>query len=359
MDFLGQQVLWGVHWWQLGLALLLIFLGFLSKKVIRSLFGGYFKSRASSTDVQWDDDVVELAAAPLAAVAQILLWYASASLINLPVEPTNVRLIVFQGLEVAIAIAVIWLFFRLLDVAALALNRHSDTTDSKLDDQLVPLLRKTLKVFVTVVVGVMVIQNLGYSVTSIIASLGIGGLALALAAKDAVANFFGSIIVFTDQPFHVGDWIEIDGLEGTVEEVGFRTTLVRTFDRSLATIPNQTFTSNTIINHSRRPMRRIKMTIGLSYESTPDELVNFKNAVRQIIESNSAFDEGYHVYFDNFGDSSLDVLVYCFVKTSAYAEYMAAKEDLMLQIMRIVEQHGLEIAFPSRTVYLREENVEG
>ena len=117
----------------------------------------------------------------------------------------------------------------------------------------------------------MVVQNLGYSVTSLIASLGVGGLALALAAKDTVANMFGSVVVFTDRPFQVGDWVEFAGIEGTVEEVGFRTTQLRRFDQSTVAVPNAMFSSTPIVNHSRRPLRRISMTVGVSYETSAEK----------------------------------------------------------------------------------------
>ena len=352
MDFVQHEILWGAESWRFGAALVLIFAGFLSRRILVSLFNGILKKQAGSTSVRWDDDLVELVAGPAALVVQIGIWYAAARILELPTEPANIRLIVFQGLRIALAVGVTWLFYRLLDVAALALSRASDGTDSKLDDQLVPLLRKTLKVFVSVIIAVMVIQNLGYSVTSIIASLGIGGLALALAAKDAVANIFGSLIVFTDQPFHVGDWIEVNDVSGVVEEVGFRTTIVRTFEKSVANVPNQTFTSSTIVNHSRRPVRRIKMVIGLTYDATPDQLDTFCQSVKELIAGNSRFDESCYFYFDSFGDSSLNVLVQCFVKTTDYVEYMTAKEKLMLDIMRIVERQGLEIAFPTQTLHV-------
>lgn len=356
MDFITQDILWGVHVWQLFAAMLLIFTGFLMKKVITSLFGGLLKDRASKTQARWDDDLVSKVAGPLALVVQIVLWYAAVAIVALPEEPVDVRTIVFQGLDVAVAIAIVWLLFRLIDVAALVMSRFSEDTESRLDDQLVPLLRKTLKIFVAFVIGVMIIQNLGYSVTSVIASLGIGGLALALAAKDAVANFFGSLVVFTDQPFHVGDWISIDDLEGVVEEVGFRTTLVRKFDKSLATVPNQIFTTSTIVNHSMREMRRIKLNIGLSYEASADEIVAFKERVSKIISGMPIIDPSFHVYFNSFSDSSLDLLIMCFARTTDYVAFMTAKEELMLHVMRLVDELDLEMAFPTSTVYFRDED---
>jgi MscS family membrane protein len=351
-----REILWGVPLWRFLAAVVIVFCGFLSRRLITFLFSSILKRRAKKTRIQWDDDALELLPAPLALVAQILLWYLACVLLGLPIEPVNIRKFVFQGLEVALAVGLTWFAFRLTDVLSRTLARAAAKTNTKLDDQLIPLLRKTLKVVLAVTVSVMVIQNLGYSVTSLLASLGVGGLALALAAKDTVANFFGSIIVFTDRPFQVGDWIEFSGIEGTVEEVGFRTTRVRRFDKSLVTVPNQAFSTSPITNHSRRPIRRIKLTVGLTYETSGDQMRSFLETVRDLVANHPDIDQTFHfVYFTDFGDSSLNLQVYCFTMSTVWKEHLAAREDLLLRIMDAVAEHGLEIAFPTRTVYLRDE----
>lgn len=356
-DWVNVEVLWGVAVWRLGLALLIIFLGFLSRRLVTALFEGSLRRRAERSRMQWDDDVIELMPKPLALVAQVLLWHLAAAVLLLPEEPINVRMGVFQGLEVALAVALVWVAFRMTDVAARAMQRAAEKTDTRLDDQAVPLLRKTLKVFLAVTVGVMVIQNLGYSVTSLIASLGIGGLALALAARDTVANFFGSVVIFTDAPFQIGDWVAFGDVEGTVEEVGFRTTRIRRFDKALVTVPNQTFTSTAITNYSNREQRRIKLTVGVSYETTPDQMRALLDALRALLRTHPGIDQRFHlVNFTDLGGSSLDVLVYCFTTTADWAEYLAIQEALLLRILEIVAEHGLEVAFPTRTVYLRDEH---
>ena len=353
---LGNDVLWGVEVWRLLLALVLVFLGMLSRRIVRWIFGGFLRRRVGQTRVQWDDDLVELVPRPLGLVLQVLLWFGVAFVLNLPEEPTNIRRFVINGLMAALAVACTWVGFRLLDVLARAAQRAATKTDTRLDDQLVPLLRKTLKVFLAVIVAVLVVDKMGYSVASLIASLGIGGLALALAAKDTVANFFGSVIVFTDQPFHVGDWVEFGGVEGVVEEVGMRTTRIRRFDKSLATVPNQTFTNSTIVNYSKRPMRRLRLIVGLSYETTPAQMQTFLESVRALLANTPALDsESSIVYFNEFADSSLNVFVQGFTLSTAYADFMETQEEILLEIMKLVEAQGLDIAFPTRTIYFRDE----
>ncbi len=354
--FFSQDILWGVPAWKLAAALLIIFLGFLSRRIISGLFNTIVKRRADQSRNQWDDDIAEFMPGPLALVAQILLWHVAVVFLQLPTEPINIRDYVINGLGVAVAASLAWVGFALIEVLSRGFERRADQTDSRIDDLIVPILRKSLKFFVGVVAAVWIIQNLGYSVTSIVASLGIGGLALALAAQDTVSNIFGSVVVFTDKPFQVGDWVELGGIEGTIEEVGLRTTRIRQFDKALVVLPNQMFTTNPITNYSQRPIRRIKMTVGLTYETSSSQMQAFLDGARQLLVDHPVIDQNFHfVHFIEFADSSLNVQFYCFTKTAVWVEWLEAREALMLQIMDLVEQLGLEMAFPTRTVYLRDE----
>lgn len=356
LNFFSNEILWGVSTWRFIMAVFIIFLGFGSRRVILSLFKGFLSKQVARTRAEWDDEMVELMPRPISVLIQILLWYLAAWFFQFPQEPIDTRHIIYQGLQVAIAIAAIWTLNSLVDVLAGALARVSAKTESKLDDQLIPLLRKTLKVIITITIGIMIIQNMGYSVTSMIAGLGVGGLALALAAKDTIANLFGSVIVFTDRPFQIGDWVEFSGIEGTVEEIGFRTTRIRRFDKSQVTVPNMVFSSTSIINHSRRNMRRITMTIGVTYETNSRLIKQLLDELRQLVQSNNDLDQGFNfVHFTEFGNSSLNIQIYGFTKTTVWTEWLAIREQLMVDIMDIVEKLGLEFAFPTHTVYLRDE----
>jgi MscS family membrane protein len=199
----------------------------------------------------------------------------------------------------------------------------------------------------------MVVQNLGYSVTSLLAGVGIGGAALAFASKDAVANIFGSIVIFVDRPFMIGDWIEVGDVEGTVETVGIRVTTVRTFANSVITIPNAQFTIMPINNWSRMKKRRIKMTIGVTYDATPDKLRMAVDAIRGIIRSDDRLHQDFFlVNFFDFGASSLDIFCYLFTRTTGWAEHMQIREEFMLKVMEAMSSLGLSFAFPTRTVHL-------
>lgn len=364
MDFLdpylpewaNQEVLWGVSVPNLILATLIIFVGFVTRGLVIHLFRRYLSRFASQTQAKWDDDLVSLLPIPLSWSVQIGFWYLASLPLALPVEPVDIRTYVDQGLQVALAVTLGWAVLAVVDVITNLIARASSKTQSRLDDQLVPLLRKTMKIIVVLTFSVLVVQNLGYSVTSLLASLGVGGLALALAAQDTVSNVFGSVVVFTDRPFQMGDWIEVGGIEGTVEEVGFRTTRIRRFDKSLVTLPNQTFSSSPITNHSQRNVRRIDMTIGVTYETNASQMKGLLAEIRELIGKHPDIDQGFNfVHFTEFGASSLDVRIYCFTKSTVWKEYLATQEGLMLEIMELVERHGLEMAFPTRTIYFRDE----
>jgi len=241
----------------------------------------------------------------------------------------------------------------LVDGLADVWTEKAARTDTRLDDQLVPIVRRSSKVFFVVIGVVLVLQNMGYSVGSLLAGLGIGGVALAMASKDTVANLFGSLVIFLDKPFQIGDWVEMGAMEGTVEEVGLRTTRVRTFANSLVTVPNALFTTNIINNWSRMKKRRIKMTIGVTYDSPPDKVDALVNAIRKLIaEDEKLHNDFYLVNFDNFGPSSLDIFIYCFTVTTNWGEFLQAKQEFMLRLMGAVSDLGLSFAFPTQSIHV-------
>jgi len=355
-EFIFSEILWGVALWRFIVAIFIIFLGFAARRVILAVFRGTLAKKAEATDVLWDDELVKFMPAPLAALAQIGIWFGAMTLLQLPKAPVDANLWVKQGLTAALWVAGAWLTFRLVDVLGGAMARASEKTESRLDDQLIPLVRKTLKFIIAVTIGIMAAQNLGYSVTSLLASLGVGGLALALAAKDTVANLFGSVVVFADRPFQIGDWVQFGDVEGTVEEVGFRTTRIRRFDKSLVTVPNAQFSSTSITNHSHRNMRRIVMNIGVTYETKSGQVRQLLDKMRALVASHPGLDQGFNfVHFTEFGESALNMQIYCFTESTAWIEFLTVREELMLAIMDTVEELGLEMAFHTQTLYLRDE----
>jgi len=338
--------------WQFGAAFLFVLVGMVARKVSDYLFEKRIIPRLERTRWQVDNLLGTAASKPLGWALLLAGVAAAAWVLALPEEPTNVRAVASGVLKVLLVADVLWFLFRLVDVLAVYLKRLAGRTDSTLDDQLIPLVRKSLKVTIGILLAVWVIQLLGYNVSSLLAGLGVGGLAVALALQDTLANFFGSVFIFLDRPFTVGDMVEIEGTQGTVEQIGFRSTRIRTWPATLVAIPNKTVASVKIDNLSRMPKRRVLQTVGVTYETTADQMEQAVAAIRGILEADEGVDQEYVVVrFSDFGASSLDIVVYYFTKAIPYADHMATKERVNLAVMRAVRDLGLSIAFPTQTVY--------
>jgi MscS family membrane protein len=240
-----------------------------------------------------------------------------------------------------------------VDVLGVFLRQLAERTESKLDDQLVPLLIKSLKILVGILAAVTIIQRLGYSIGAILGTLAIGGLAISLAAQDTLKNFFGSVFIFLDRPFQIGDWVTCGDADGVIEEVGFRSTKIRTFKNTLITVPNSRIADTAIENHTRMQKRRIYIQIGVTYSTTASQMETLVKGIKQILIEHPGIRQDFHmVKFTDFADSSLSVMVYCFTNTTAWEEHLAVREEVFLSIMRLVERLGLSFAFPSRSLYI-------
>jgi len=339
-------------------AFLALVIALLGRKLLVHFFARIMKPLSQRTASDYDDLFVDSLQKPLEFLVFTAGLFVAAAILALPVEPINLRLFVQSLLKLMVTAGVAWIFFNLTNLVDTFLSRWAEQTESLLDDQLIPFIRKSLKAFVIVIAAIMAIQNLGYSISGLLASLGIGGLAVALAAKDTLSNIFGSLMIILDRPFKIGDWVKAGDLEGTVEEIGFRSTKVRTFAKTLITVPNNVIANLAVNNFSRMPKRRIKMTVGVTYATTPAQMRQAVERIRAMLTAHPAIDQEFFlVHFTDFGASSLDIMVYCFTTTTVWRDYLDARQDVCLKIMDILEGMGLEIAFPSRTVYLHAEEV--
>jgi MscS family membrane protein len=220
------------------------------------------------------------------------------------------------------------------------------------------MFRKALKIFVVAFGVVWIAGNLDMDIGALLAGLGIGGVAIALAGKDTVENLFGAMAIVADRPFQVGDWIRMGKIEGTVEEVGFRSTRVRTFYNSLISFPNAMLIRHEVDNLGVREWRRIKTVIGVSYDTPPTKLEAFIEGIREVIRRHPyTRKDYYHVYFTGFGESSLEILLYLFVKTPDWGTELREKHRFFLDILRLAGELGVEFAFPTRTLHMIESNL--
>ena len=202
-----------------------------------------------------------------------------------------------------------------------------------------------------------VFQEWGFNVAAVLGSLGLVGMAVALGAQDLIKNIFAGLTIFLDRMFEKGNWIRTQDVDGIVEDIGFRATKVRQFDKALVNIPNSKLANEALINFSRMTQRRIYWTIGLEYRTTHDQLRSIISETLEYLHENSDFETDpsktkTFVFVDSFGASSIDVMLYCFTKTTKWGEWLAAKEKLAYKIKEIVEHHGASFAFPSTSLYV-------
>ena len=342
--------LFGVQLWKYVALLILCLCGLLLRKVIAFIVEKQLRELAARLGQAWAARVVNVVASPGATLVMAFVLRLLYPQLRLPVQAA---LILSSAVRIAIVMSIVWAAYRLVDLLAESLAHRAATTDSKLDDQLVPLLRKALKIVVVLAGGLFVLQNLDVDVGSLLAGLGIGGIAVALAAKDTLANFFGSVMIFLDRPFQIGDWVRIEGTEGVIEEVGFRSTRIRTFYNSLVTIPNAKFTESEIDNLGRREYRRCFVTLNLTYDTTPDQMQAFVEGVRAIIAANPKTRKDYYeVHMSAFGAHSLDVMVYFFFKVETWSEELQERHRIFLEIMRLAKDLDVSFAFPTQTLHM-------
>jgi MscS family membrane protein len=240
------------------------------------------------------------------------------------------------------------------DAFGSVMQSWSSSTSSHIDDQLAPLATKTLKVLVIIVGGLVVLQNFGVNVTALLAGLGIGGVALAFAAQDTVANVFGTVTILLDSPFRLGDRIKILDIDGKVEDVGFRSTRIRTFYNSVVTLPNSVVAKEKIDNLTNREnIFRFRTTLGFTYASTPIQIQNFCEHLRYYLKQDPAVDQTrIIVNFVDFAESSMNVLVNFHYKTNDPDLETLTNESYLLQIQKLVEDQKLSFAFPTRTLVI-------
>ena len=344
----ARRELLGVALWQALVAVGFLVVGYVLKKVSDILSRRAQARLAANAGRRFEYVLAAAAGKPLGYL--MLLGGVAGALwvLPLPEQPTDARSLVFAVLKVLLVADVLWFLFRAVDVGVAGLARLANRAESPLSDHMVPLIRKSLKAIVGIVCTLWVVQLLGYSVTSLLAGLGIGGLAIALALQDTLANFFGSIFIFADKPFKVGDQVKIADVEGTVEEIGFRSTRIRTWPASLVSVPNKTVAAAAIENLSKRPRRRVMQTLGLSYKTGPDEMERAVAAVRETVAADAGVDaEGVVVRFTDFGGASLQVLVVYYTKAVAYDDHLATKERINLAVMRRLHGLGLAIGPPT------------
>lgn len=320
--------------------------------LLRTQIDQRLRAWAEKTSTQVDDILIDATQIPL----RIILFSLALGIITQIWEPSAPLMGWLEKIsELGLLLAGFWFLFNAVEIVPIYLHKFTEQTQSTLDDQLVPLTTKVLRVFIWVVGLIMVVQNMGYSVSGIVASLGIGGAAIAFASQDTIANVFGSLKVLLDRPFVIGDWVRSTGgdIEGVVEDIGFLSTRIRTFAKSQITVPNNKIANMAIENFSRMDRRRISMNLGVSYSTTTEQMKSLCQKIETLLRNDERLDqETIFVNFVQFNDSSLDIMLYFFTLTTEWGAWLEIKQDIYLKIMGIVDEVGTSVAFPSRSVYV-------
>ena len=253
-----------------------------------------------------------------------------------------------------VTIGVTWLLVRLIDAFIEEyLLPLAAKTESDFDDQLLPIIQKAASSVLWILGIIVALNNAGYNVSAIIAGMGIGGIAFAMAAKDTIANVFGGFTIFTDKPFKINDRIKINGFDGTVVEIGIRSTRLKTLEGRIVTIPNSKFTDGMVENVTLEPTRKVVMKLGLIYDTTPDQMEKAMSILDEIHKTVSATDDTRYISFTDFGDFSLGITYIYYIKKGA--DIFNVRSEMNLKILKEFNANGLEMAFPTQTIYTKKE----
>jgi MscS family membrane protein len=258
-----------------------------------------------------------------------------------------------------VIVLITWGLFNLSSPSSGILVSVNQRMNNKIDLILLPFISRTVRVILIAISISIIGQEFDYDVNGLVAGLGLGGLAFALAAKEAVGNLIGGIVIVTEKPFSIGEWILTPSVEGTVEDINFRSTKIRTFSQALVTVPNSTLANEPITNWSRMGKRRITFHLGLNYQTTKDQIQRVVHRIEQMLKTHQEIHpDTIMVAFDHYDDSSLDILLYFFTNTTVWAEHVKIKHEINLEIMGILEEEGVQVAFPSRTIYVSPQSSE-
>lgn len=322
-------------------------------KIFYSLSKNQMRKITAKTKTKFDDIFLDVVEEPLVALMVIFGFYFAISALTVSDAVWKVFWTIFVA---AITLDVAYFVLKFFDAMIMEyIVPLVEKTESKLDDQLIPILRKTTKVIVIIMTILVMLANFGYNITSILAGLGIGGLAFALAAQDTLGNMFGSFSIFADKPFHLHDRILVAGYDGTVEEVGMRSTRIRTVEGTQVTIPNKLVANAGIENISRRADVKIKTTIGLTYDTSTSKLQEAMQILREILKDTEGIKQEFHVFFDEFGPYSLNIqIVYWITYSADFGKTVGVKNQINLAIKQRFEKAGISMAFPTQVIELKQ-----
>ena len=358
--WVNTEVFAGITWIKLLFCPFLLFVVAVTERLTQAVIRRH--QRDPTVDIE-NASMRELVFETLSRPLSLFIWVYGIYAVLAPLfvhfrQPDGTNFIHFTVQKVAdvgAAVAIIWFTMRLVTIVDVHLKKWTVSTESTTDDLLVPLVGKTLRIFTLIIGGIIVLQNLtGVKIGPLLASLGIGGLAVALAARESIANFFGTLTILFDKPFQVGQRIVINDFDGIVESVGFRSTRIRTLTGHLLTIPNEKVVSSTVENIGMRPHIRWLTNIGITYDTPTEKVEKAVEIIREILADHEGMNADFppRVFFNGFNDFSLNIMIVVWYHPPNYWDYQGWLQKVCLEIMRRFETEGIDFAFPTRTVHL-------
>lgn len=338
------------NWQWLGLFIIII-LGLVVSRLAAFVLLRIVRASFRRQNFQLENKLERDFVRPIRIAIMAWVWWLALRPLGLPASSL---IFIKQAAATLSAIALVWAVYRLVDIFGSYLSEKAKQTENKFDDLVAPLVARSLKIL-TIVFGMVFVAELsGRDYKTALAGVGIGGLAFALAAKDTLGNIFGSLTVLFDKPFQIGDWVQIGDVDGNVESVGIRSTRIRTFYNSVVTVPNSTLTNAVVDNYGARKYRRIRMMIGIKYDTSPEQVDAFCEGIRELIRLHPyTRTDYYHVYLNEFAPSSLNILLYCFHECPDWSTELRERHRLLLDIVRLAKNLNVDFAYPTQTLHIQ------
>ena len=339
-EFYGNSIL---NW---AIAVGILILSFVVVKMLYWIFSNVIRRLTSKTKTNLDDVLIDKLEKPLTYLVLILGYWIS---IHYLVFKEEVELVLENVAYFLLVIDFTAILSRIVDALITEIIMPiSEKSDSSFDNQLIPVIQKGVRSIIWILGIIIGLDNIGFDITAMIAGLGIGGLALALAAQDSVKNIFAGIMIFLDKPFRIKDRIQVDGFDGIVEEVGLRSTRLRTLEGRIVTIPNSRFTDNSVTNVTSQPTLKVKLNLGLIYDTDEVQMQKAIDILEDIVKNQEAITDDYAAGFNGFGDFSLNILFIYYVKPDSH--WLDTQTLVNKEILRRFNKEGLEFAFPTQTI---------
>lgn len=343
--FLGEPL------WKYLASVIYIFLAFYISKLLDYIINVWLKRLAAKTDTKYDDILLELLRGPVKVISFVIFLHIGLGVFD---WPPRAQVFLSRGLIVVVACSITYVVLKVVDVfMGVWREKFASAEDKLFAEHLFPVIRKAAKTAVIIAGVLLTADNLHIEIKTLLAGLSIGGLALGLAAQDTVANLFGAVAVFLDKPFRIGDMIKVEGVQGTVEQIGIRSTRVRNLDGHYVTIPNKTMGNTIITNIARRPSIRTEMNIGLTYDTTVEKVKRATTILNDIFTSHPKTKDVV-ISFNKFNDSALNILVVHVWDGTEGKEHFAGLQELNLKVKERFDAEKIAFAFPTQTVYVKQ-----